>query len=119
MYWSPSPALIAWKAMRIVCSDDEQKRLSVSAGDVMVDPGDQPGVAAEVEALLALVVRGAPHDVDGLGEVDVGVALLERDERHGGEVVGAHVLERSLHGTTDGRADGVDDDGLRHVMTPV
>ena len=32
MYWSPSPALIAWNAMRIVCSDDAQKRLTVHAG---------------------------------------------------------------------------------------
>jgi hypothetical protein len=32
MYWSPSPALIAWKAMRIVCSDEAQKRLTVTAG---------------------------------------------------------------------------------------
>ena len=32
MYWSPSPALIAWKAIRIVCSEDAQKRLTVVAG---------------------------------------------------------------------------------------
>ena len=31
-YWSPSPALIAWNAIRIVCSDDAQKRLTVTAG---------------------------------------------------------------------------------------
>ena len=31
-YWSPSPALIAWKAIRIVCSDEAQKRLTVVAG---------------------------------------------------------------------------------------
>ena len=31
-YWSPSPALIAWKAIRIVCSDEAQKRFSVHAG---------------------------------------------------------------------------------------
>ena len=32
MYWSPSPALIAWKAIRIVCSEEAQKRLTVVAG---------------------------------------------------------------------------------------
>ena len=32
MYWSPSPALIAWNAIRIVCSDEAQKRLTVVAG---------------------------------------------------------------------------------------
>ena len=32
MYASPSPALMAWNAMRIVCSDDEQYRLTVVPG---------------------------------------------------------------------------------------
>jgi len=82
---------------------------------VVVDAGDEARVAAEVEALLALVVRGAPHDVDGLGEVDLGVALLQRDERHRGQVVGSHVLERSLDRAADRGADGVDDDCLRHM----
>jgi hypothetical protein len=31
-YWSPSRAGIAWNAIRIVCSDDAQKRSSVHAG---------------------------------------------------------------------------------------
>ena len=29
---SPSPALMAWKAIRMVCSDDEQYRLTVVPG---------------------------------------------------------------------------------------
>ena len=37
----------------------------------------------------------AHHHVDGLREVDLGVALDERLERHGGEVVGADVLAAS------------------------
>ena len=32
MYTSPSPALIAWKAIRVVCRDDEQYRLTVVPG---------------------------------------------------------------------------------------
>ena len=32
MYTSPSPALIAWKAIRVVCSEDEQYRLTVVPG---------------------------------------------------------------------------------------
>ena len=31
-YWSPSPTAMAWKAMRSVCSDEAQKRLTVHAG---------------------------------------------------------------------------------------
>ena len=29
---SPSPALIAWNAIRVVCSDEEQYRLTVTPG---------------------------------------------------------------------------------------
>ena len=32
MYASPSPARIAWKAMRVVCSDDAQYRVIVVPG---------------------------------------------------------------------------------------
>jgi len=32
MNTSPSPALIAWNAIRVVCSDDEQYRLTVVPG---------------------------------------------------------------------------------------
>jgi hypothetical protein len=32
MYVSPSPDLIAWNAMRVVCSEDAQKRLTVQPG---------------------------------------------------------------------------------------
>ena len=32
MNTSPSPALIAWNAIRVVCSDDEQYRVTVVPG---------------------------------------------------------------------------------------
>ena len=32
MYTSPSPALMAWNAIRVVCSEDEQYRLTVVPG---------------------------------------------------------------------------------------
>ena len=32
MKTSPSPALIAWNAIRVVCSDDEQYRVTVVPG---------------------------------------------------------------------------------------
>ena len=47
-------------------------------------------------------------------EVDLGVALDQRAQRHGGEVVGPHVLQRALGGAPDRRADRVDDDGFGH-----
>ena len=81
---------------------------------MMVDAREQPGLAADVLPLLAHLEAGAAHhQVDRLREVDLGVALDERLQRHRGEVVGTNVLERALGGTADGRADGVDDDGFR------
>ena len=78
MYWSPSPASIAWKAIRSVCSEEEQKRLTVTAGHVVVDAGQQLRVAADVVALLAHREAAAHQDVGGLREVDLRVALDER-----------------------------------------
>ena len=83
-----------------------------AAGDVMVDAGQQRRVAPDVVGLLGEARRGAHHHVVGLGEVDAGVALDERLERHGGELVGAEVLERPLERAPDRRAHGIDDDGF-------
>ena len=83
-------------------------------GDVVVDAGQQLRVAADVVALLAHREAAAHEDVGGLPEVDLRVALDERAERHGGEVVGPHVLQRALRGAADRRAHRVDDDGVGH-----
>jgi hypothetical protein len=58
---------------------------------VVVDAREQHGVATDVVGLLADRRRGTHHHVVRLGEVDVGVALLERLERDGGELVRADV----------------------------
>src|SRR3954469_37254 len=127
-YWSPSPALTAWKAIRSVWSEEAQKRLTVVAGaggwvaagggavggDVGVDPREELGVAADGVALLALLEPAAHHDVLRLGEVDLRVAVDERLERHGGQVVRTDVLERPLDRAPDRGANGIDDDGFRH-----
>ena len=63
MYWSPSPALIAWNAIRIVCSDDAQTRLTVTAGTWWSISGEQGRVAADVIALLVVREPAAHHDV--------------------------------------------------------
>src|SRR4051812_150075 len=83
-------------------------------GDVMVDAGQQRGVAADVVAGLAHLKAAAHHQVVGLAEVDLRVALDERAEGHRGEVVCADVFEGSLGRAADGRSDGVDDDGFGH-----
>jgi hypothetical protein len=81
---------------------------------VVVDAGQQLRVAADVVALLAHREPAAHQDVVRLREVDLGVAVHERRERHGGEIVGAHVLERSLGRAPDRGADRVHDDGVGH-----
>ena len=83
-------------------------------GDVVVDAREQAGVATHVVALLALAEPAAHHDVVGLGEVDVRVALHQRPERDGGQIVRADVAERPLDRPPDGGANGVDDHGFRH-----
>ena len=57
MKQSPSPALIAWKAIRVVCSDDEQYR-------VMVVPGrwSKPSMTATTRPMLnPCSPPGSPH----------------------------------------------------------
>ncbi|OPZ52307.1 MAG: hypothetical protein BWY91_02368 [bacterium ADurb.BinA028] len=45
---SPSPALIAWKAIRVVCTDEAQNRLTVEAGR-----WSKPASTAMTRAMLA------------------------------------------------------------------
>jgi hypothetical protein len=81
--------------MRIVCSDDAQKRLTVTAGrGGRIQP--QRRVAAHVVALLVVWEAAAHHHVVRLPEVDLRVALDERAQRDRCEIVGTEVAERSL-----------------------
>jgi hypothetical protein len=50
----------------------------------------------------------------GLREINPGVAIDERLERDGGEVVRADVFERPLDRAPDRGAHSIDDDGFRH-----
>ena len=49
---SPSPALIAWKAIRVVCTDEAQNRLIVEPGQAVEagEHGDDPGHVGAVPA---------------------------------------------------------------------
>jgi hypothetical protein len=80
---------MAWKAMRIVCSDDAQKRTDRDRRDVVVVSGQEHRVAADVVALLVVREPTAHHHVVGLPEVDLGVAVDERAQRDRCEVVRA------------------------------
>jgi len=81
---------------------------------VVVDPSQQRRVATDVVALLADRGRRAHHHVDGLAEVDLGVALDQGPQRSRGQIVGAHGPERALAGSADRGPDGIDDHCLWH-----
>ncbi len=84
--------------------------------DVVIEARDERGVAADVVGLLADGGGGAHHHVVGLGEVDAGVALDQRAQRGGSELVGADAYERALERASDRGADSVHDHCFRHVM---
>ena len=101
--------------MRIVCSDEAQKRLTVVPGTVSGSPASSADAPGEVHALLLLREAAADHHV---------VDLARRQRRHllergldgeRGEVVGAGVDERALGGAADRRARGGDDHGFWHA----
>ena len=71
MNTSPSPALMAWNAIRVVCSDEEQYRVSGDAWQVVEAEqyGDHPG---HVVALLAAGQAAAEHQVVDVLRVELG-----------------------------------------------
>jgi len=78
MYTSPSPALIAWKGLRVVCSDDEQYRVDGWCA-VQVIVAEQPDRhhARHVEALLAAGQPAAKTKVAPLGRIEpAGTSLV-------------------------------------------
>ena len=67
---SPSPALIAWKAIRVVCAEEAQKRLIVAAG-----VASRPSSVATTLGHVGAVPAG------GLGAAEVEVLDEARVER--------------------------------------
>jgi hypothetical protein len=106
---------MAWKAIRVVCGEEDQNRLTVVPGTVSRPElnGDSPG---DVAALLALRFRTSQVESIDLYRVESG-ALLQGGANGGGcEVVGAHVLQRAFEGTSDRRTGSGDNNGLRHTV---
>ncbi len=102
--------------MRVVCSEEAQKRLTVRAGHVVVDARQQRRVAADVVARLALGEAAAHHHVDDrAASLELRVALDQRLQRHRRQVVGADRFQRPLDRPPDGRADGIDDHCFGHL----
>ena len=79
--------------------------------------GHQRDRAGGVEALLALLLRVAQHDVFDFAGVDAGSLDQRADDVHG-QIVGPHVAEHALLlvGPADRRAHAVDDHGVFHGL---
>ncbi|GAA2862510.1 hypothetical protein GCM10010472_19870 [Pseudonocardia halophobica] len=70
-------------------------------------------------ALLAAGQPAAQQQVVDLRGVQAGDLVEGGPDDLGGEVVGAHVLQRTLAGAADGRASGGDDHGVGHEVLRV
>src|SRR5699024_10541527 len=80
------------------------------AGDVVRQSGQQRGVAADVHALFLGLLHAAPDDVlDGLG-LDRRVALKQRADQRGRQILGAGVAKHAALGAAHGGAYRVDYD---------
>ena len=75
--------------------------------------GEQAGHAGEVAIVLAGLVGAAVDDVVELVPVDPRIALDQRPDRDGGEIVGADMGEAAAV-AADRRAHGVADEGFGH-----
>src|SRR5439155_15242777 len=81
------------------------------------EAGGQGGVAPDVERLLADLHHAAHDHVLHEGGIEV-VAADEGPEGLRGEINRVRVLQLAVP-ATNGRPDGVDDDGGRHVSAPI
>ena len=113
---SASPALIARAAMPMASMPEPHRRLIVVPGHLDRQAGQQRRHARDVAVVLARLVGAAEdHVVDGR-PVDVGLALHQRPDRDGAEIVGAHAGEAAAV-AADRRADGVADEGFPHACS--
>jgi hypothetical protein len=95
---------MAWNAIRVLCSEDEQYL-------VIVVPGTESG---HVVALLAAGQPAAEDQVVNRGRVELrDLGQRGRDHLHG-QIIGADAGQRSLERAPDRGTCGGDNDGLWH-----
>ena len=91
--------------MAMVCSPDEQKRLTVWAGTWYGMPAFMRRDPGHVHPLLAFGEGAADDDVLDQQRVDAG-SLQQSLDGSGGQVVGPHILQFSLFRLAAGGAVG-------------
>ena len=116
MTMSWTPAAISAAAKLTACWAEPHWRSTVVAGRLDRQAGLQPGVAPDVEHLLAVLLDAAGDDVLDLGGVDPG-ALDDLGVGRAEQLVGVDVLVVALLRVPapDRRAGGLDDDDLAAV----
>ncbi len=112
---SISPALMARAAVPTASMPEAHSRLSVTPGTLCGKPGQEQRHARDVAVVFAGLVGAAVKHLVELFPVDMGVALLQRAQRHRGQIVGAHLGERAAE-AADRRARGVADEDFTHFV---
>jgi hypothetical protein len=110
---SSPPAMIACAAWLIACKLEPHSRLTVVPAASAGQAGHQGHRPGDVQALLALLLRIAQHDVFDFGRIDAG-AIDQRADDGDGQVVAADVAKDafSLWARPMGVRTAIDNHGM-------
>ena len=110
--------MICFAAVAIAIRPEEHCRSTVMPATLSGSPARKRALPRHVEALRALLQRGAHHHVVDLGGGDAG-ALHCRGDDMAAQGLRLGVVERAAIGAPDRRARGGNDDGAAHGRSPV
>ena len=96
---------------------EPHRRLTVAPGTSTGSPASSAAMRATLRLSSPAWLAQPKMTSSTRRPVDVRVALHQRPDRNGGEVVGAHRCERAAV-AADRRADGVADEGFAHGFRP-
>ena len=92
---------------------DPHRRFTVVPGTSTGSPASSNAIRPHVAVVLASLVGATVDDIVHRGPVHLRVALEQRAQRNGAEIVGADMGEGAAV-ATDGGSDGVADEGVWH-----
>ena len=108
-YVSPSPELMAWKAILMVCNEEAQNRLTVVPGTESGRPPSNAAIRPDVEALFVMGQAATEHHVVNGPRIESRNFLHESPDAETGQIVGPDVDQGALIGASDGGAGGGND----------
>ena len=112
---SASPDSMVREPMIAASSEEPQSRLTVVAGTLDREPGEQHRHPAHVAVVLTGLVGAAPHGVADRGRVQPRRLREHPGDRGSSEVVGSHLGERTPEPSERGPGGGVEIGGVRHA----